>query len=61
MHAGLSPSRGQARKDIEGGGIYVNNVKVPDIARALTATDVIFGGYILLRKGKRTYGALKLV
>jgi tyrosyl-tRNA synthetase len=61
MHAGLSPSRGQARKDIEGGGIYVNNVKVPDIARALSATDVIFGGYILLRKGKRTYGALKLV
>ncbi len=59
--AGLAPSKGQARKDIEGGGIYVNNVKVPDIARALTEADTIFGQYILLRKGKRTYAVLKLV
>ena len=61
VHAGLAPSKGQARKDIEGGGAYVNNVKTPDITRALTAADVIFGGYILLRKGKRTYAVLKLV
>ncbi|HEY1111723.1 MAG TPA: S4 domain-containing protein, partial [Opitutaceae bacterium] len=61
VHAGLAPSRGQARKDIEGGGIYVNNVKAPDITRTLTSVDVIFDGYILLRKGKRTYAVLKLV
>jgi tyrosyl-tRNA synthetase len=29
-----APSKGQARKDIEGGGIYVNNVRVADIARS---------------------------
>jgi len=28
VHSGLAPSKGQARKDIEGGGIYVNNVRV---------------------------------
>src|SRR5438270_9162515 len=27
VHSGLSPSKGQARKDIEGGGVYVNNVR----------------------------------
>src|SRR6185503_20142369 len=27
VHSGLCPSKGQARKDIEGGGIYVNNVR----------------------------------
>ncbi len=59
--AGLAPSKGQARKDIEGGGIYVNNVKAADIARAVTEADIIFGDYILLRKGKRTYAVLKLV
>ncbi len=59
VHVGLSPSKGQARKDIEGGGIYVNNVKSPDITRAVTSADVIFGGYVLLRKGKRTYAVLK--
>lgn len=61
VHAGLSPSKGQARKDIEGGGIYVNNVKAPDITRTVTSGDVIFGGYVLLRKGKRTYAVLKSI
>ena len=25
VHSGLCPSKGQARKDIEGGGVYINN------------------------------------
>ncbi len=60
VHAGLCPSKGQARKDIEGGGIYLNNVKAAptDFARALTTADLLFGKYILLRKGKRTYAVL---
>ena len=58
VHSGLSPSKGQARKDIEGGGIYVNNVKAADISRALTGADLIFGNHLLLRKGKRTYAVL---
>jgi tyrosyl-tRNA synthetase len=57
--AGLSPSKGQARKDIEGGGIYVNNVRVGEITRAVTAADIRFDRYVLLRKGKRTYAVLK--
>jgi tyrosyl-tRNA synthetase len=60
VHAGLAPSKGQARKDIEGGGIYVNNVKSPDTARALTTADLLFGKYVLLRKGKKTYAVLKV-
>jgi tyrosyl-tRNA synthetase len=60
VHGGLSPSKGQARKDIEGGGIYVNNVKSPDIGRALTNDDLLFGCYLLLRKGKRSYAVLRL-
>lgn len=60
VHAGLAPSKGQARKDIEGGGIYVNNVKSPDVSRALTSADLLFGKYVLLRKGKKTYSVLTL-
>jgi len=60
VHAGLSPSKGQARKDVEGGGVYVNNVKEPSIARTLTPSDLLFGKYLLLRKGKRTYTVLKV-
>lgn len=61
VHSGLAPSKGQARKDIEGGGIYVNNVKAPEITRALTSADLLFGRYLLLRKGKRTYAVLRVV
>ena len=60
VHSGLCPSKGQARKDIQGGGIYVNNVKSPDITRAITSSDLLFGKYLLLRKGKRSYTVLKL-
>lgn len=62
VHAGLAPSKGQARKDIEGGGIYVNNLKSPADApnRALTHMDLLFGKYVLLRKGKRSYAVLTL-
>ena len=60
VHAGLAPSKGQARKDIEGGGIYVNNVRSAEAARALTAADLLFGKFVLLRKGKRTYAVLRV-
>lgn len=60
VFAGLAPSKGQARKDIEGGGVYVNNVKSPDTARSLTTADLLFGRHILLRKGKRTYAVLNV-
>lgn len=61
VHAGLAPSKGQARKDIEGGGIYLNNVRAGEITRAVSTTDLLFGKYVLLRKGKRTYAVLNMV
>jgi tyrosyl-tRNA synthetase len=61
IHAGLAPSRGQARKDVEGGGIYVNNIRVGESARVVTGSELLFGKYLLLRKGKRTYAVLRCV
>lgn len=55
VHSGLCPSKGQARKDIEGGGVYVNNVREGSIQRAVTAADLLFGKHLLLRKGKKNY------
>jgi tyrosyl-tRNA synthetase len=56
--ARLSLSKGQARKDIEGGGIYVNNVRESNPHRAVTSNDLLFGSHMLLRKGKRNYAVL---
>ncbi|HVU09185.1 MAG TPA: tyrosine--tRNA ligase [Verrucomicrobiae bacterium] len=55
VHAGLSPSKGQARKDVEGGGVNINNVRETNFQRAVTANDLLFGKHILLRKGKKNY------
>ena len=58
VHSGLCPSKGQARKDIEGGGIYLNNVRVAEAAAARRPrATCCSAGTSLLRKGKRSYVA----
>ncbi len=58
VHAGVATSKGQARKDIEGGGIYVNNLRETSVTRVLSPKDLLFGKHILIRKGKRNYVVL---
>ena len=58
VHAGLCPSKGQARKDIEGGGVNINNVRESNFQRAVTSNDLFFGKHLLLRKGKKNYVVL---
>jgi tyrosyl-tRNA synthetase len=60
IDAGLAASRGQARKDIEGGGVYVNNRRENGVQRAVTQADLLFGRHLLLRKGKRNYTVLSV-
>lgn len=49
------PSKGEARKMVQGGGISINKDKVPDISREITSDDIIDGKYILVQKGKKNY------
>jgi tyrosyl-tRNA synthetase len=58
--SGLSASKGQARKDIEGGGVYVNNIRQANTLSAVTANDLLFGKHLLLRKGKRNYAVISV-
>jgi tyrosyl-tRNA synthetase len=55
VSAGLCSSKGQARKDIEGGGVNLNNVREASAVRAVTSSDLLFGKHLLLRKGKKNY------
>src|SRR5438876_1005787 len=55
VHSGLCTSRRQARQDIEGGGVYLNNVRESNVNRAVINADLLFGKHLLLRKGKRNY------
>lgn len=58
VHAGLVKSKSEARRQIEQGGIYVNQARVKDVERTLEAADWLAGGHVLLRKGKKDYALL---
>jgi tyrosyl-tRNA synthetase len=53
--SGLCGSKGAARKDVTGGGIYLNDERVQDAALRVKADDLIDGELLVLRKGKKTY------
>jgi len=61
VQAGLCSSKGQARKDLQGGGIYLNNERQTDAQRHLGRDSLLFGKYLLLRKGRRHYAVLSFV
>ena len=50
----LCSSKSEARKMIEGGGIYLNDEKMQDIRRVLMDSDLT-DDYCILRKGKKNY------
>jgi tyrosyl-tRNA synthetase len=60
VQAGLAPSKGDARRAVESGGVYVNNARVEAVSRVVTTADLLFGKYVLLRKGKRTYALVRV-
>ena len=55
------PSKGEARKMLQGGGVSLNKGKVGDIAYEVTEADVINGHYILAQKGKKNYFIINVI
>ena len=54
---GLTKSRGEARRLVQQGGVYVNDARVTEVEAALSPTDVMDEG-IMLRAGKKKYHRL---
>jgi tyrosyl-tRNA synthetase len=57
---GIVPSKSAARRTIAEGGAYLNNEKVTDPDAVPAAADLLHGSYLVLRRGKRTVGAVRL-
>ncbi len=53
------PSKGEARKMLQGNGVSINKTKV-GVNKVLTSADVIAGGLIIVQKGKKNYFLLKV-
>jgi tyrosyl-tRNA synthetase len=54
QEAGLASSLSDARRTVKEGGAYVNNVRVTDADAPPTTSDWLPGGWLVLRKGKRS-------
>ena len=59
--SGLVPSKSEARRAIRGGGIYLNNVRVGEETRKVTAEDALGGRLLVLRKGRRDYHLVRVL
>jgi len=59
--AGVVSSKSAARRAIAEGGAYVNNAKVTDADARLVDDDLLAGRYVIVRRGKKTVGALSVV
>jgi len=55
----LVKSKSEARRQIEQGGIYVNQQRETSVDRTLAPGDWLAGGNLLLRKGKKDYALLR--
>lgn len=53
-------SKGEARRAIEAGGIYVNNRRISDAAVAVTGEEIIDGHFIVLRRGRKNYWLVRV-
>ncbi|MES2773793.1 MAG: tyrosine--tRNA ligase [Bacteroidota bacterium] len=51
----IFPSRGEAKKMIQNGGLSINRVKVVDMNASISAEQLLHGKYLLVQKGKKNY------
>ncbi|MBN2580861.1 MAG: tyrosine--tRNA ligase [Pirellulales bacterium] len=59
--AGLAKSKGEARRIIGQGGAYINNRRVENPQRQLTAADLAGQSVMVLRTGKKNYALLRFL
>ncbi|HMG74005.1 MAG TPA: tyrosine--tRNA ligase [Pyrinomonadaceae bacterium] len=59
--SGLAPSKGEARRLVQGGGVCVNNRRVSDPRQTIFGSDLIDGQLLVLRKGAKNYHVIKVI
>lgn len=58
--AKISPSKRQAREDVQNGAVYVNGDRVQEVAKVLSKLDAIEEQFIIIRRGKKKYHLITL-
>ena len=60
VRVGLADSKRIARELVSGGGVTVNGRRVESAGDAVAPAAAMYGKYLILRKGKKTYHAVTL-
>ena len=58
--SGLSESKGAARRAVGEGGAYVNNERVSDPEWTPSSGDLLHGGWLVLRRGKKSFAGVRI-
>ena len=61
VRSGLVTSKSQARRTIAEGGAYLNNLRVAEETYAPTTADLLGGQWLVLRRGKRSVGGIRVL
>ncbi len=60
VKVGFTKSKGEARRLIKGGGLYLNNQRVTSQDAKVTSDDLLDGSVMVLRSGKKRYHLVKV-
>lgn len=61
VNASVVKSKGEARRSLQEGGIYLNNHRANDANQSVNSADMLEGQFIILRKGKKNYTLVKIL
>ena len=56
--SGLVKGTGAARRTIDEGGAYLNNERITDIGREVTAADLLHNRWLVLRRGRKSMAGI---
>lgn len=56
----LAPSKGEAKRLVQGGGVAINNVRADDPRKSISASEFIDGLVLVLRKGAKHYHVIRI-
>lgn len=60
VEVGLAPSKSGARRTVNEGGAYLNNVKITDGDALPAAGDLLYGRWLVLRRGKKNLAVVEI-
>ena len=59
-NSGIFPSKGEAKKMLQNGGVSINRIKVEDLQLKMETSMLLHGKYLLVQKGKKNYFLVKV-